>query len=289
MLWRCQIRPQAQQCTSMAHRRRHLVAFVFTAVVVWRWSGGPCNASFLLPHLTASPVIGAANMRDSSSFRQARGRVANAVAADGGVANMADSGATVAQGVGDAVTVQASQPVRRSLLVQAWGVFGVAAYLTYGAKKVVPVIVEGFGAINQPWQWGLMAATLTFFAYYEGYRGFQQGFAPRVVSRAWILSEQSPSTPLWHKILAPAFSIGYFHGTRARVISSWTVTTIIFLVVVGVKRMPNPYRGILDAGVILGLAWGVVSILMIYAKARLTGRPPKFNPSLPATTPYTVP
>lgn len=169
-----------------------------------------------------------------------------------------------------------------------WGVLGVAAYLGYGVKKVVPIVVAGCGAIDRPWQWGFLAATLLFFAYVEGYKGFQKGFAPRVVSRAWAVSERSPLAPLWHKILAPAFCIGYFHGTKARVISSWSVTTIIFLVVVGVKRLANPYRAIIDAGVIVGLAWGVASVLTIFVGSRLAGKPPKFNPSLPATTPYTA-
>ena len=33
---------------------------------------------------------------------------------------------------------------------------------------------------------------LGFFAYVEGYRGFQKGFCPRVVSRAWAVSEKFP-------------------------------------------------------------------------------------------------
>ena len=51
----------------------------------------------------------------------------------------------------------------------------------------------------------------------------------------------------------PAFCIGYFHGTTKRVITSWAVTSVIFAVVVGVKQLENPYRAIIDAGVIVGL------------------------------------
>eukprot|EP00930_Biecheleria_cincta_P023907 TRINITY_DN17192_c0_g1_i1.p1 TRINITY_DN17192_c0_g1~~TRINITY_DN17192_c0_g1_i1.p1 ORF type:complete len:540 (-),score=70.50 TRINITY_DN17192_c0_g1_i1:38-1657(-) len=283
----------------------------------------------------------------------------------------------------------ASEAVKRSTLVQAWGVLGVAFYLSYGVKKVVPIVRDGIGAITSPWQWGLFAATLGFFGYVEGYKGFQLGFCPRVVSRAWAVSEDfeggsgsqsakelfkrygsaylmtsitlslisytlfyelikngvnvagalssigitlqygkhygaaalayvchkaaSPirfpptvlltevvarwmgkdvapsdaeaekkrSAPAWHKALAPAFCIGYFHGTKARVISSWAVTSVIFLVVVGVRRLPNPYRAILDAGVIVGLMWGIVSVLAIFAASLRSGKPPKYDPSLP--------
>eukprot|EP00435_Cladocopium_sp_Y103_P067106 s285_g29.t1 len=90
----------------------------------------------------------------------------------------------------------------RSQLVQAWGVVGVILYLSYGVFKVVPIVLDGLGAISEPWQWGLLAVTLLFFAYVEGYRGFQLGFSPRVVSRAWVVSEEIEEAPVWHKVLA---------------------------------------------------------------------------------------
>lgn len=177
----------------------------------------------------------------------------------------------------------------RSKLVQAWGAFGVCGYLGYGVVKVVPIVLEGIGSIEAPWQWALLAFTLLFFAYVEGYRGFQKGFSPRVVSRAWVVSEESPNAPFWHKILAPAFCIGYFHGTLKRVLTSWGVTSVIFAVVVGVKQLGNPYRAIIDAGVIVGLVWGIVSIIALFVLSLKDNKPPEFDPSLPEDTPYSAP
>mmetsp|Transcript_74003 Transcript_74003/g.130723 ORF Transcript_74003/g.130723 Transcript_74003/m.130723 type:complete len:243 (-) Transcript_74003:79-807(-) len=181
---------------------------------------------------------------------------------------------------------EAAGEVQRSQLVQAWGVVGVACYLSYGVKKVVPIVRQGVSAITSPFQWLLLASTLAFFAYVEGYKGFQLGFCPRVVSRAWAVSAKVG--PIWHKILAPAFCIGYFHGTRKRVISSWAVTSVIFCVVVGVRRMANPYRAIIDAGVIVGLLWGTVSVLVLFAQSLSSGKPPSFDPCLPEKSPYKV-
>lgn len=177
----------------------------------------------------------------------------------------------------------------RSRLVQAWGAIGVVGYLSYGVAKVVPIVLDGLGAIESVWQWVLLAATLLFFAYVEGYKGFQKGFSPRVVSRAWVVAEESPAAPLWHKILAPAFCIGYFHGTFKRVATSWGVTSVIFAVVVGVKQLPNPYRAIIDAGVIVGLVWGITSILVLFVLSLQSEKPPEFDPALPEDTPYTPP
>jgi len=177
----------------------------------------------------------------------------------------------------------------RSRLVQVWGVAGVIAYLSFGVFKVVPIVLDGLGAIQEMWQWGLLAVCLLFFAYVEGYKGFQLGFSPRVVSRAWVVSEENEELPSWHKILAPAFCIGYFHGTQKRVISSWAVTTVIFAVVIGVKQLENPYRAIIDAGVIVGLVWGILSMVVIFLTALKDEKPPEFDPALPEDTPYTRP
>eukprot|EP00931_Biecheleriopsis_adriatica_P006410 TRINITY_DN107817_c0_g1_i1.p1 TRINITY_DN107817_c0_g1~~TRINITY_DN107817_c0_g1_i1.p1 ORF type:complete len:282 (+),score=42.44 TRINITY_DN107817_c0_g1_i1:61-906(+) len=196
----------------------------------------------------------------------------------------------------DAAGAGGASPVKRSRLVQVWGALGVAAYLSYGVKKVVPIVREGVAAITSPLQWCFLVATVVFFAYYEGYKGFQLGFSPRVVSRAWVVSEQfgedreaGAAAPAWHKVLAPAFCIGYFHGTRKRVIASWCVTATIFCVVIGVRRLPNPYRAIIDAGVIVGLLWGTSSVLAIFVRSLRDGKPPDYDPSLPESTPYHSP
>lgn len=50
--------------------------------------------------------------------------------------------------------------VERSRPVQLWGVLGVAAYLSYGLKKVVPIVTAGMSAMTSPFQWILLAGTL---------------------------------------------------------------------------------------------------------------------------------
>lgn len=277
----------------------------------------------------------------------------------------------------DSAPVTVNDPeIERSRPVQLWGVLGVAAYLSYGLKKVVPIVSAGMSAMSSPFQWILLAGTLGFFAYVEGYKGFQLSFCPRVVSRAWVVSETFTLSPknllkrygfaylfssitlslcsytlfyelvkrdmdvegflsnlgisipqskyygaaalayalhkaaspirfpptllltqllgklmgkqvspederatraLWHKLFAPAFCIGYFHGTRARVTTSWAVTTTIFFVVIAVRHLANPYRAIIDAGVIVGLLWGTVSVLLLYLRSLREGKPPDFD------------
>jgi hypothetical protein len=44
-------------------------------------------------------------------------------------------------------------------------------------------------------------------------------------------------------------------------IFSWVGTTAIILLVVLVHRLDQPWRGIVDAGVVVGLGWGLISLL----------------------------
>lgn len=116
----------------------------------------------------------------------------------------------------------------------------------------------------------------------EGYKGFQTKFSPLVVKRSLTL--QPGQSKIHHFLLAPFYSMGLFHATKKRTIVSWSVTTGVALVVAAVKRLPYPWRNIIDAGVVAGLTWGSLSILIIYLKAWITGQPPTIDPALPNRT-----
>jgi len=75
--------------------------------------------------------------------------------------------------------------------------------------------------------------------------------------------------------------MGLFHATKKRKIVSWCVTIGVATIVAAVKRMPYPWRNIVDAGVIVGLSWGSLSILLIYLKAWVMGKPPTIDPAMP--------
>ena len=117
------------------------------------------------------------------------------------------------------------------------------------------------------------------FAYFEGYKGFQRKFAPLVVSRSFTLQ---PSSPIHHLLLGPLYSMALFHATKKRMIVSWSVSIGVAVVVAAVKRLPYPWRNVVDAGVVVGLSWGTVSILGGYIISLMTGIAPiDVDPSLP--------
>ena len=67
-------------------------------------------------------------------------------------------------------------------------------------------------------------------------------------------------------LLAPAFAMGWFYATRRRLLVSWILTVGIVTLVLIVHGMAQPWRGIVDAGVVVGLTWGMVSIVWIAAR-----------------------
>ena len=105
--------------------------------------------------------------------------------------------------------------------------------------------------------WLALAFSVIYMGYAEGYKGFHLGFAPRVIVRARYLADNP--RPL-HVLLAPLCCMGYIYATRKRQIISFALTTMIICFVLIARSIPQPWRGILDAGVVVGLSLGVLSI-----------------------------
>jgi hypothetical protein len=139
-----------------------------------------------------------------------------------------------------------------------WGVAGIAAVLIYAAMSLggyaFQALAGGLGAL----QWLLLAVNTAFMAWAEGYRGFQLRFSPRVAARALDLYEHPTAVRL---LLAPLFCVGYFGATARLQRTVWLGTGLIVLAVLAFNRLDQPWRGILDAGVMVGLMWGTASLL----------------------------
>ncbi len=149
-------------------------------------------------------------------------------------------------------------------LVATWGIAWVSLLLGRAIYRLGPLALE-------PWTEGLMTNAqkgiyigwLVANAYLEGYRGFQLRFSPRVVSRAIYLG-QNPR-PLW-VILALPFCMSLFHSTRRQMTVSWTFIGGLILVIWWVRSLPQPWRGIIDGGVVLGLLWGLLVIWGLFVR-----------------------
>jgi len=159
------------------------------------------------------------------------------------------------------------------LIPALWGLAGVFFLLGFAVYRLTPRAIEAIEMGLSVWQWGALVVWTLFMAVAEGYRGFQQRFSPRTAARARYLREQ-PS-PL-RVVLAPLFCMGYFHASRRVRIVSISLTAGIVALVVLISFCPQPWRGIIDFGVVVGLAWGMISLAAFSWRALMN---PKFDHS----------
>lgn len=142
------------------------------------------------------------------------------------------------------------------MIAAIWGVSGFLLLLLFAIYRLTPIALQAFESTLHWYQWLLFAINSVFMAYSEGYRGFQKSYSPRLVARAQDLRRNA--TPI-RLILAPLFCMGYFAAEKRRIISAWLLTSMIIVLIIVFHQLPQPWRGLLDAGVVVGLGWGVLA------------------------------
>jgi hypothetical protein len=140
-----------------------------------------------------------------------------------------------------------------------WGFVGICLLLGSAIWRLGSMALEmPFGSFDW-YHWLALGVCLGFMGFAEGYRGFQQNFSPRTAARIRYLREHVTVPRL---LLAPLFCMGFFHARKRRRIVTICLTAGILLLVLLVRLLEQPWRGIIDAGVVLGLSWGLVSLLL---------------------------
>ena len=163
------------------------------------------------------------------------------------------------------------------LLGAIWGVGGISLLFGSALFRLYPHVRE-LRELPMEWvHWALLAANLFLFGYVKGYKVLHLRFSPRVVARVLYLKNNST---LPRVLFAPFFCMGYFHATRKRKIVSYCFTVLIVGLIILVRRLEQPWRGIIDAGVVLALGWGLVSIWFFAGKA-FFGRGADVSPETP--------
>ncbi|HEY5654066.1 MAG TPA: hypothetical protein VIR63_06850 [Pontiella sp.] len=145
-----------------------------------------------------------------------------------------------------------------------WGVVGLSMILGRGLIAIYPYAVELREYTFAWFHWVSLALSLLFMGYAEGYKGFQLKFSPRAAARALYLL-RNPT--LLRVLFAPLFCMGYFHASRKRIIVSYSLTIGVVMLIILVGKMVQPWRGVVDAGVLLGLGWGLLSFWFFCLKA----------------------
>jgi len=192
---------------------------------------------------------------------------------------------TASNGTEDAIKCPFTKTM--ALFGSLWGSLGVVYILAKAIKRVLPIALQPFGGesaalVLTPFQWSMYAVSCLFFAYAEGYKGFQRKFSPLVVKRSFsLVIGTRQGNNLLNYALAPLYSMGLMNATKKRMITSWAVSLGVTSLVVLVKKLSPVWRCVLDAGVVVGLSYGSLSILAIYLKSIMTGQAPAVDACLP--------
>lgn len=151
-----------------------------------------------------------------------------------------------------------------------WGVTGFSVLLVQAIYRLTPYALALQEQTLAFWHWPILVGWVAFMGVTEGYRGFQKAFSPRFAARAaWL--RHSPG--LLQAIFAPFFCMGFFGATRKRKIVAWALSSGIIVLIVIVRILPQPWRGIIDAGVVVGLSWGLLSVWWFAFKALVLNQP----------------
>lgn len=163
-----------------------------------------------------------------------------------------------------------------SFLIVAWACGGVTLLFLQAITRLLPralEALEGLSASQAIWY----AVIVVGLLYTEGYKAFHVQFMPRLVARALFVTK---SPTWWRVFLAPFFVMALFETTRKRLIISWAVTIGVVILIIIVQRLPMPWRGMIDAGVVLSLGWGLVRMAQLLVFAAL-GIRPHYDPEMP--------
>jgi hypothetical protein len=146
-----------------------------------------------------------------------------------------------------------------------WGIGGTAALLVEAIVRLLPLGLEPLrsGQLSAS-QGALYFVVVLFFGFAEGYRGFQRAFSPRAAARAVWLDHHGT---VLQRALAPLFCMALISATRRRLIVNWALVFGIVALIVLVRQLPPPYRGMIDGGVVVGLSWGTLATLLLFARA----------------------
>lgn len=161
----------------------------------------------------------------------------------------------------------------------AWGAIGFSWMLIDAIVRLAALAATALAGGISALQWLVLVLIVGFMGYVEGYRGFQRSFSPRTAARVYYLLKHPG---VLRTVLAPLFCMGFFEANRRPLLVAWVGTAMIIGLVVGLRFVPQPWRAMIDVGVVVGLSWGLLSFWASLWKCfAAAGR--GFAPEVPGT------
>ncbi|MRX27595.1 hypothetical protein [Kangiella sp. HZ709] len=143
---------------------------------------------------------------------------------------------------------------------QIWAILGFITILGYAVYRLFGHFLLSWEYEYQWYHWLILVGNTAFMAYSEGYKGFQQSYSIKFSNRLRQI-ESNPSIAIG--LLAPLYCMSYFAADRRNILSAYILTFAIVLLIIFFSYIPQPWRGILDVGVVVGLSWGIIATFVL--------------------------
>ena len=148
-------------------------------------------------------------------------------------------------------------------LLSIYSIGGVIAIFSSAIYRLYPHVHESISYEFSILNWIVLTAYLLIMIIGKGYFALHRGFVPRVISRSELLIENGN---LFDILLAPLYCMGFFKAPRKRMIISYVMISFIVTFIVSASKISQPWRGIIDLGVVIGLSLGILSLLFLGLK-----------------------
>jgi hypothetical protein len=152
----------------------------------------------------------------------------------------------------------------RGLVVAAWAIGAIALSLVEAIWRLGARASATLQAGLEPHEWATLIVVVALFLYGEGVRALQRRFVPHVVNRTLVVARGGGAVA---SVLAPLFAMSLVHDAPRAMARAWVGVALIVVAVLAVREMPEPWRGVIDAGVASALSWGLGALLLQSARA----------------------
>ncbi|MDT8305882.1 MAG: hypothetical protein RRC07_08100 [Anaerolineae bacterium] len=149
-----------------------------------------------------------------------------------------------------------------------WGVGGVLLLVAVAMVKLAAPATEALSSPLRWFHWLAILLSVATLLYGKGYRGFYRTLAPLVGTRAAHLRAQPTAVRV---LLAPLYCMGYFHSERRQQVVVVAMTAAMVGLIFLMRSLAQPWRGIVDTGIIAALAMGCGSIVLWSTPALVPG------------------
>ena len=145
-------------------------------------------------------------------------------------------------------------------LIFIYSIGGVIAIFSSAIYRLYPHVKKSMSYEFSTLNWIVLAAYLIVMIVGKGYFALHRGFVPRVVNRSELLVENGN---LLDRLFAPLYCMGFFKAPKKRLIISYSMLLLIITFIASASKISQPWRGIIDLGVVIGLSLGILSLVIL--------------------------